>query len=529
MKKRLRIFCITMLLTILLSVLFIAPVLGTDKTEAKSEKERAQAEIENGFSYYLTENRISTNANRTRAFSAFLRTNPAFQEKLSEYTNLTIKEHETNIQSLQLSGSTVGPIFKTVNTTIDGTDYKAQFRRGICSDGTEFVRINLGCNGTDPEYYVDYYYLSIAGINYGEVSTLDVHFLADNNEALNWKQNFDTTMDNVGTFQRVVWAIGGIALTAAGGPAGAIAGVLVGVIPELNRNHLKTTVDNAYSSQNGIRVKWVSTYIYPICITPLSRPDFQIFAYQGSSWVLAYPYIDSFYLDLLSCSSAGTIALLEANAWAINHIVKSIGSYFNDEYGTWHQFPDPPTPSENPPSGAGILKEVTWNSYDTTGSTYVSGADIQLDDHSLGTTTSSAYYLTPEEHVVWMPHVWSIFAENYQFTDYGQYGSENEIIVETTSDTTITANYAEMQWLYVNAYETTSGMPVGEADIYIDSQWAGQGAVGVLLPKGSHSVWLPDQLVHNGELVTLDYIVGDTNFYLGDTPVYVEFWYRWGY
>jgi hypothetical protein len=258
--KRKNLHLITIALSALLLLSFVLPVLGKQlETQPKTEKDKVIGEIENGFNNYVMENRIGLNANRTRVFSAFLHSNPSMQERLSEYTNFTLKEKENNGKPLQLANSTVGPIFKTVNAVINGTNYDVKFRHGVSADGTEFVRINLGCNGTDPEYYVDYYYLSILGVNYGEVSTLAVHFLPGNDEALHWKQEFDTMMDNLGTVQRVIWAISGIALTAAGGPAGAIAGVLVGILPEVNRNHFKTTVDNAYTQQNGLSVKFVGT------------------------------------------------------------------------------------------------------------------------------------------------------------------------------------------------------------------------------------------------------------------------------
>ncbi len=94
-----------------------------------------------------------------------------------------------------------------------------------------------------------------------------------------------------------------------------------------------------------------------------------------------------------------------------------------------------------------------------------------------------------------------------------------------------------MQWLYVHAF-IDHGAIVDSADIRLGWQYGqllGWGEAAIQLPKGSYSIWVPYTMVHWGETATLDTVVVDgqwpasLDIYLGDAPVSVECWYRWGY
>jgi hypothetical protein len=472
MNKMLKIALVALFSILLLPSSILMPFVYATPMPTADPKEQLRMQIQNGFSNYLRERnlRFAINQSPERVFSAFLRTNPNYQEYLAEYTNLTKKDLVNRIPTApKPSKIQVGPIFKTLNATINGTDYQLHFRHAISSDGQELTKVTFGGNGIDPEIYVAINYLTVnfwgVIITYGEIAELAIHYVTENNEALNFRNEFDLRMNEVSALNDVIWVIGSVVCAAVGGGIGGVVAGISGVISHLNIANLEDIVLNSYNEDDGLSIKLESTYIYPLFVSIFALPDFKIYAMYPSGWTLAFPTVGSY-------SNMYSILVLEANGWLMGNIVRSIGNYFG--FNQWYLIPDPPTPPENPPPGPSGLKEVTVNGYDTTHSVSVNDANVQLDGYDIG-TTGSTYTLTPETHYFETDMHASCYYGMVMFTQWELYGSNNPQSIPISTDTTITADYTPSATLeiWTEEYIPGWGYTLIDGAIYVDGNYVG--------------------------------------------------------
>jgi hypothetical protein len=519
---------ITVLLIVLLATVILTPSMDVLGATSKTPKEQIRSQIENSFSEYLALKNLRFDGSNAsiEIFKAFLHSSPTYASYLQKYANLTIAEYRANFPTLQpinMSKAIIQPPFKTSNITINNTTFQMKFSQGSYN-GQKFIKI-CADNGTDPtlELTLNYLTVNIFGveITYGEFQQFIVSYPAGTDE-LDFQAWFDPLMQAATGLCGVLWGV----MAAASGIACPPVGVAIGFIGGVNTidvAELQTIVDTQINYGTGIWLDLQNTYIYPWAVLA-SAPDLSIWAsHDGSNYVKAFPYFNNYW-----CFT-GIIAE-EATAFTLSTIFHYYENIIGLNTPTYVYLPY--MPPGTPPEGPSPLKSVTLNSYDTTASTSANGADVQLDGYSIG-TTGSTYPITPETHEFMTSPTWHLYENNYQFFGYEQYGEDNPMEVTVSSDTTVTADYVETQWLYVYAYEPSTG--IVETNIYLNGQCIGCGGVEIELPKGSYSVSVDYQTVHWGELVTLDsfYINGEpaysSDIYLADAPIEMDFVYRFGW
>jgi hypothetical protein len=506
-----------------------------------SPKEQIRQQIQTAFSSYLSERNLKNTVQPSNSvFKSFISSNPDYKNLLEKYTNITKEEISAKLptSSPDLSIATIGTPNKVMNATVDDKTYNVTIRKGH-SAGQEFTVVNFCANGTDPWIYlsVDYLTINLLGwiITYGEVDSLIYHVYA--NETGAFLTFFDQTVLTTAAVNAAYWAVAGyavmIAIGLAGGQYGAKIGTAVTTAGTIASTYDMSTLssvthDAVDSSQldHGLKIKLVSTYIYPWAISITQLPDLAIYVYHfwDGSWYKAFPMTPYWSFTSLLAE--------EMIAYEISQVVHTMADYTVIGYNHWTWSPDPPPPGQ-PPSNPYGVNSVTINSYDTTHSTGLSGATIEIDGFEVG-TTSSNFFLTPETHVVGGFHLPHFLYEN--LAGYPPEEPEGPTLVEITSDVTITMNYEAKAPLYVNAYEPSTSDIVG-ANIYISGQPVGFGEFYEELPLGTYSISVDYQAIHWGELVTVDYIMVNEEFYsyggsieisLPETYTSITFVYRFG-
>jgi|WetSurMetagenome_2_1015567.scaffolds.fasta_scaffold02403_5 hypothetical protein len=487
MKQIIKLVCILLLSALLLSA-FQFPSSFASQSSTKPLKEQINLQLLSGFNAYVAEKgiRLDSNANTSKVFSNFLHSNPVYQQEFAEYTNLTLNELQNaspNPQQIQLSNSVTGPVFKTINETIYGKEYQIKFMNATAPDGTKFLKVAIGGTGTDPEIYLSIYPLVWNGIiTYGEQDIFEINY-PDGNDA-NWFRGYiDTYLTQATLLAGAIWTTCGIAIAAVGEPVlGAIVATYEGGITSANLQALKSAIDYANIYNGYIALKLVSTYIYPPYITPWSLPYFEIYAFIGNSWTLAYPVINSYLQDLTTGNIITPILMQEANALAFAAMVRQTANAYNNTYNQWIVLPSPPTPPPSPPTGGiTMLIPVTVNSNSANGA-----QGVYLDDGSQIGNTGQTSNLTPEGHYISVDNDVSYQGRHYHFQDYEDYGSSITIYVETTEDTTLTANYNTI--VNVNLDAVDESYYQLSVDVYIDGNYAGTTPFCAYVSPGYHDI-----------------------------------------
>jgi hypothetical protein len=534
LKEKQKIACTTIFVIVLLSSLSLAPTVYASRIPTASPKEQLRTQIEDGFGDYMRKQNMRIEAGKSLeiAFQAFLRANPQFRNYLSEYANLTKADRGLKTPVVpDISNAQIEPVFKTVVSTINGTNYQVKYSYGESADGQNFLKISFCGNGTDPWSWITITYLTIDlfgwVITYGELQEWTQAYLTQD-EALSFLDFFDTVIFAGGGAATFLWALFGIIGNAlAPGAAVAIAAAEIAITDtNLALYHSKVHGANSEEPGEGLWIKTVNTYHYPLYVPFVCLSDFQVYVKQffnQGNWALAFPVVGSYWM-------MATPLMNEVNAWIMSEVIHGIGDAGG--YDEWDWIPDPPTPPTGPPSGPTGLHSVTVNGYDTTHSTGLNDAHIEMDSFDIG-TTGSTFTMTPETHAIEGVHLPHFFYEN--IAGYPPEEPEGPTIVEITSNVTITMNYVAKAPLYVCALEPYTG--IVDTNIYSSGQLIGVGELYTEVPVGTYTISVDYQTVHWGETVTIDYIMVNEEFYsygdsieisLSETYTEITFVYRFG-
>jgi len=264
-----------------------------------------------------------------------------------------------------ISNAKISPAFKTMTTTINGTDYQVKYSHGISATGQNFLKISFGGNGTDPWSWVTITYLTIDLfgwiITYGEQQEWTQAYLTPN-EVYAYFDFFDTLVTVGITASDFLWAIFGyVAAPLTYGASAAIAAAEI-FLTDTNLILFSNKVHNAFSDEpgEGLWMKIVNTYHYPQYVLFAGLSDFQVYVRQffnEGNWALAFPLVGSYWMMTNPLMN-------EVNAWIVSELIHGIGDAGG--YDQWCWVPDPPTPSMGPPDGPTGLHSVVVNGYDMT-------------------------------------------------------------------------------------------------------------------------------------------------------------------
>jgi len=483
----------TIIIIILLSSLVLTPIVYAAQMPKTNQKDSLRMQIEDGFEDYLRKENVRIDAGKSpdAAFRAFLRANPQFQKQLEEYTNLTKAENNLKTQDVpDKADAKIGPVFKTVTTTINGTTYQMKYSKGESATGQNFLKISFGGNGTDPWSWITITYLTINLfgwiITYGELQEWTQAYLTSD-EAHAYLDFFDTQIITGAGAVNFLWAIfGTIGGLLSGGVCSAIAAAEIW-ITDTDITLFSNKVHEAVSEEEGegLWIKTVNTYHYPLYVPFVGLSNFQVYVRQffnQGNWALAFPYYGSYWMMATPLGN-------EVTAWIVSQQIHGIGDAGG--YDQWDWIPDPPTPPTGPPPGPTGLTSVTVNGYDTTHSNSLNGVNIVIDGFDVGTTPST-YTVTPEPHYVNGVN-WPQFHYYYENIEgYPPEEPEGPTEVEITSNVTITMNYEYIpsHWLIVETVDDL-GYPVC-ANIYVDGLWVGSEGLAVQVTEGWHSISVND-------------------------------------
>ncbi len=493
-----------------------------------------------GFGNYVNERNIAANSKQTveKSFTLFLQENPDYRQYVARYLNLT-KTSINEVDDVALktmpnaSVVSVGQTLKTVNQTVGNQTYELQYKEMLLSDGSKITKVSVsgdGITSTDP-----YITASVEPIIYN-VLGFNIQVGEDDYFRIGYPFDRPITHHNDAVEQRDAILLGlagevaigsAIAYFTAGATGGATG--IAGIFNVYLATYMGFEVNWAYNSisssqdyDRGLYFTIKDHYIYPsFCLLIHSSLELYTYRYDLSEWVSVLPDWTYYFTSIEQYLSGPQLTFaLQTNAFFVSHQIHHWIDDLLDQPITGYQWFSsvPGTPSV--PSNA----EVTVPGRDSTANQNLDGVNTQFDGWDLSTSQSTTYSITPETHSYWSPPTTHLYENGYQFLGYDQLGNDNQLIIEITSDTTITANYVETQWFSASAFEPSTGTVW--TDIYIDGNYAGNGVINLEIPKGSHTVSVAYQTVHWGELVTCDYY-SDT-VYLGNSPVDKSFEYHFG-
>jgi len=266
--------CLIVVVIVFVPIAEARPFPSIDGKYSKFSRIRAlKSKIEAGFMRYLRKFHskwvwFMSSRIANKLFIRFLRENPEYRAYMKEYASLTRKEAK-KLSLAEWKAIKFGKIFKTFDTTINGTEYRVELRKAWLSDGSLGVKVSFCGNGRviDPWIYVHVEYLRITiwiwTITYGEVDYLYQYFVTNNNgrnEALLVKAQIQEECIG-GTFLGAIMAILIAAIPGTGGLSGVLAGILA-ALTTYQSAWLSHVVETGYDSRRGLYICSVANYMY---------------------------------------------------------------------------------------------------------------------------------------------------------------------------------------------------------------------------------------------------------------------------